>query len=122
MSMTHEVGDLAQISPRIDANVHFASNTSKSIGETFERSDTILTSERIYMPATTHTTDIGLSPTSASHRNERIDQASQRALMPPMVQNMTRSSERLYVPTNSSQRMYNQNPIISMDQFPSKRI
>ncbi|RYR65261.1 hypothetical protein Ahy_A03g011206 isoform A [Arachis hypogaea] len=115
MSMTHEVDDLAQISPRIDADV------SKSIGETFERSDTMLTFERIYIPATTsHTTDIGLSPTSekvyvpsssASHRHERMDQASERALMPPMVQNMA-SSVRLHVPTNSSQRMYNQNPII----------
>ncbi|KAL1327460.1 hypothetical protein AAHE18_13G303900 [Arachis hypogaea] len=77
MSMTHEVDDLAQISPRIDADV------SKSIGETFEKSDTMLTSERIYMPVTTsHTTDIGLSPTSekvyvpsssASHRHKRMN-------------------------------------------------
>ncbi|RYR46847.1 hypothetical protein Ahy_A07g032690 [Arachis hypogaea] len=37
------------------------------------------------------------------------------------LQNMARSSERLHVLTNSSQMMYNQNPIISMDEFPSKR-
>ena len=161
LSVSHKIDDLAQrsqgsdnispVSHRMDATVHStserayilaASSMSKSVGETFERSDPMFpTSERIYMPATSHRNDhIGSTshrtdiervyiPSASHHRNESIGQASQlgdaltptseRAFLPPMVQNMPPSSERLYVPTNS-QRMYNQNPIISMDEFPSQ--
>ncbi|KAI4328118.1 hypothetical protein L6164_020500 [Bauhinia variegata] len=109
---------------------------NENIGQTFERSDPMFpTSERIYMPATSHRTDIGLRPASeriytsaASHGNEDITPASQlgdalsptseRGFLPPLVQKMQQSSERLYIPANS-QRMYSQNPIISMEEFPS---
>ncbi|KAF7829267.1 putative succinate-semialdehyde dehydrogenase [NADP(+)] isoform X3 [Senna tora] len=125
-----------------------ASHLNENTGRTFEKAEPMFpTSERIYMPATSqrsdlvgsgsHSIDIGLGPTSeriyisaASHRNENINAASQlgdslpatseRAFLPPIVQNMPpASSERLYIPTNS-QRMYNRNPIISMDEFPSQ--
>ncbi|XP_062143677.1 uncharacterized protein LOC133851332 isoform X1 [Alnus glutinosa] len=108
------------------------------------------TSERLYMPATSHLndhmgstsqrTDIALHPTSeriympaTSQRNDNMVPASQRAdahvpptsermYMPPIVHRnsgMPLTSERLYMPP-ASQRMYSQNPIISMDEFPSQ--
>ncbi|KAK7361099.1 hypothetical protein VNO77_03131 [Canavalia gladiata] len=126
------------------------SHLNKSTGQTFERTDPMFpTSERIYMSSTSHRNDhigsttqrndIGLPPATenihvpaASHRNESISPScqlddalppttSERVFIPPIVQDMPPTAERLYIPTNS-QRMYNQNPIVSMDEFPSQAL
>lgn len=107
------------------------------------------TSERLYMPETSHRhdhmgstsqrTDITLHPTSeriymstASQRNDDLAVASQRAdavpstserlYMSPLVQRnpgMSPTSERLYIP-GAPQRMFPQNSMVSMDEFPSQ--
>ncbi|CAJ1940301.1 unnamed protein product [Sphenostylis stenocarpa] len=123
-----------------------ASHLNTSIGPTFESTDPLFpTSERIYKASTSHSNDqIGSTsqrsdiPTTEgvdipvpSHRNECISPACQlddalapssgRVFMPPSVQNIPPTSERLYIPTNS-QRMYNQNPIILVNEFPSQAL
>nr|XP_048335087.1 uncharacterized protein LOC107425045 isoform X2 [Ziziphus jujuba var. spinosa] len=107
-------------------------------------------SERLYMPQTSQrATDIGLHSTSermymsaaaaASQRNENLAGAasasqqadpmsasSERMYMSPIVQRnanaaaMGSNSERLYIPAGTAQRMYSQNPLISMDEFPNQ--
>ncbi|KAL6277380.1 hypothetical protein ACE6H2_020981 [Prunus campanulata] len=107
------------------------------------------TSERLYMPETSHRhdhmgstsqrTDITLHPTSeriymstASQRNDDLAVASQHAdavpstserlYMSPLVQRnpgMSPTSERLYIP-GAPQRMFPQNSMVSMDEFPSQ--
>ncbi|VVA35939.1 PREDICTED: methylmalonate-semialdehyde [Prunus dulcis] len=107
------------------------------------------TSERLYMPETSHQhdhmgstsqrTDITLHPTSeriymstASQRNDDLAVASQHAdavpstserlYMSPLVQRnpgMSPTSERLYIP-GAPQRMFPQNSMVSMDEFPSQ--
>ncbi|KAK7386699.1 hypothetical protein VNO78_27034 [Psophocarpus tetragonolobus] len=132
-----------------EAYILAASHLNKGIGQTFERTDSMFpTSERLYTPSTSsHRNDqIGSTsqrtdiPTTeriyipaASHRNESISispacplddalpQTSERVFMPPIVLNMLPTSERLYIPANS-QRMYDQNPIISIDEFPSQAL
>jgi hypothetical protein len=134
-------------SHRTDANVDSTSDRAyilgpshlnKSIGRTSENTDpmfpTCHMNDQIGLTSS-HRTDIGLGPTteriyisSASDRNENyssaceIDDAlpstSERVFIPTMVHSMTPSSESSYVPANS-QRMYIQNPVISMDEFPS---
>ncbi|KAE8010494.1 hypothetical protein FH972_006862 [Carpinus fangiana] len=97
------------------------SHLNDHIGSTSQRTDIALhpTSERIYMPATSQRND-NMAP--ASQRADAIPPTSERMYMPPIVQRssgMSSTSERLYMPP-ASQRMYSQNPIISMDEFPSQ--
>lgn len=126
------------------------SHLNDSMNQPFQRSDNIFTaSERLYMPQTSQrATDIGLHSTSermyisaaaASQRNENLAGAasasqqtdpmsasSERMYMSPMVQRnanaaaMGSASERLYISAGTAQRMYSQNPIISMDEFPNQ--
>ncbi|KAJ7953503.1 Methylmalonate-semialdehyde dehydrogenase [Quillaja saponaria] len=124
-----------------------ATHLNENMSQTFQRMDHVFpTSERLYMPvtshrndhigSTSHRTDIGLHPnperiylSATSHRNDNIAPASQRAdampptsermYMPHIVQKMPPTSERLYIPT-TSQTMYNQNTLMSIDEFPSQ--
>lgn len=125
-----------------------ASHLNNSMGQTYQRNSPNMfsTSERLYMPATSHLhdhmgsssqrTDIVLHPNSerlympgtsqrndmapASRRADSVPPSSERMYVPPLVVQRTpaMSSERLYMP--ASHRMYTQNAIISMDEFPSQ--
>ncbi|XWS29609.1 hypothetical protein CRYUN_Cryun24cG0043800 [Craigia yunnanensis] len=91
------------------------------MGSTSQRADVALrpASERLYMPAAPHRNDY---ITSATHRADSMPQNSESMYMPPIVQGnagMPPTSERLYMPA-TSQRMYGQNTIISMDDYPSQ--
>lgn len=93
-----------------------------STSATSQRADTIAlhpTSERIYMSATSQRND---NMASASQRADAVPPTSERMYMSPIVQRnsgMPTTSERLYIPA-TSQRMYSQDPIISIDEFPSQ--
>ncbi|QCE07287.1 methylmalonate-semialdehyde dehydrogenase [Vigna unguiculata] len=105
----------------------FTSNRTDSVAalkpegiylSTFGSTDPMFpTSEKLYTPSTSQRSDIPTTERmyipAASHRNESNSQLDD-ALAP--------SSESLYISTNNSERMYNQNPIISMDEFPSQAL
>ncbi|XP_027363704.1 methylmalonate-semialdehyde dehydrogenase [acylating], mitochondrial-like isoform X2 [Abrus precatorius] len=94
------------------------SQRNDKIGSTSERTDIALTTERIYIPAASHRNE-SISPTF--QLDDALPPTSERVFLPPIVQNIPASSEMLYIPSNS-QRMYNQNPIISMDEYPSQAL
>lgn len=123
-----------------------ASHLNDNMGQTFQRPDTTLfsTSERLYTPAksqrhdhmgsTSRRTDIPMHSTSermfmstASQRNEELVVASQPAseriyLSSLVLRNAgmpTPTSERLYSPS-APQKMFPQNSIVSMDEFPTQ--
>ncbi|XP_057962119.1 uncharacterized protein LOC131153671 isoform X2 [Malania oleifera] len=128
-----------------------APHRNDNLGQTSQRTDGIMRpSERVYIPAPPHRSD-GVCPTiqradmamhltserlympTTSHRNDGMALASQRPdampnaerlYMPAMVkrnEGMPLTAERLYMPA-TSQRMYTQNPMISMDDYPSQGV
>ncbi|KAJ4714581.1 Methylmalonate-semialdehyde dehydrogenase [Melia azedarach] len=100
-----------------------ASHGNDHIGSTSHRREIHVhsNSERLYMSVATQRSD-NMGP--ASQRTDIMSPTSERLYMPPLVQRnagMPSSSERLYMPaTSASQRMYTQDPIISMDEFSSQ--
>ncbi|PON97057.1 Succinylglutamate-semialdehyde dehydrogenase [Trema orientale] len=145
---SHQVD--ATVHPTSERVYMLTSHLSESMSQTFQRSDTMFTtSERLYMPATsqrsdhsgstTQRNDIGLHSTSeriymsaASQRNDNLAAASQQSdSMPSTSERMYMSSivhrngampptsERLYI-HGTSPRLYPQNPIISMEEFPGQ--
>lgn len=122
---------------------------SDSMNRTFQRSNTMFTTcERLYTPTISHRgdsssqrTDVSLHSASeriymsaaTSQRNDNLGPAasqqadpmpstSERMYMPHMVHTnatMTPTSEKLYS-RGTSPRLYHQNTIISMEEFPSQ--
>ncbi|WRX09467.1 Aldehyde dehydrogenase domain - like 2 [Theobroma cacao] len=91
------------------------------MGSTSQRADVALqpAAERLYMPATSQRND---NIASSSHRAESMPQNSEGLYLSPIIHRnagMPPTSERLYMPA-ASQRMYAQNTIISMDDYPSQ--
>ncbi|XVE86887.1 hypothetical protein DITRI_Ditri18aG0071500 [Diplodiscus trichospermus] len=91
------------------------------MGSTSQRADVALqpASERLYMPAAPQRTD---NVASASNGADSMPQNPESVYMPPIVQRnagMQSTSERLYMPA-TAQRMYAQNTILSMDDYPSQ--
>lgn len=117
LSMSHKTDNMPQISRGTvhsnsdEAFMLVASHLNGSMGPTFESTDPMFpTSERLYMPSSSQRYDIPTAermyiPGASHDRNETNP-----------------SSERLYISTNNSERMYNQNPIISMDELPSQAL
>ncbi|XP_062100666.1 uncharacterized protein LOC133806588 isoform X2 [Humulus lupulus] len=140
----------ANVHPSSERVYMLTSHLGDSMTQTLQRSDTMFTtSERLYMLATSHRSDhIGLTTqrndialhstseriymSAASQRNDNLTAASQptdsmpstseRMYMSSIVQRnaaMPPTSERLYM-HGTSPRLYPQNPIISMEEFPSQ--
>nr|AMJ39517.1 aldehyde dehydrogenase 6B2 copy 3 [Bixa orellana] len=146
VQISHRNDSMASRSERIYVLTN--SHLSDGMGQTSQRSDGTIfpTSERIYVPATPHRND-RMGSTSqrvdvalqsympaTSRRNENLTSSSscgqaetmaptsESMYMPPVVHRNARmapTSERLYMPA-ASQRIYTQNPIISMDDYPSQ--
>lgn len=99
------------------------SHRSDHIGSSSQRSDIALhsASDRIYMSAAASQRNDNLGA-AGSQQSDPMPSTSERIYMSPMVQRnaaMTPTSERLYV-HGTSQRLYPQNTIISMEEFPSQ--
>ncbi|XP_031285152.1 mucin-17-like isoform X2 [Pistacia vera] len=100
------------------------SHRNDHIGSTSLRADINLHSntERLYMSGPTPRNDM----VPASQQADIMSPTSERMYIPSLVQRntgMPPTSERLYMPASApstSQRMYTQNPILSMDDFPSQ--
>lgn len=126
LATSHRNDNMVQTSQRTDITMHAAServympatsHRNDNMGSTSQRPDiAVHPTEKIYMSATSHRND-SMAPTS--QRTDIMPQASERMYMPSAVHRnggMPPTSERLYIP-GTSQRMYTQNPMISIDEF-----
>ncbi|KAL5556598.1 hypothetical protein UlMin_038834 [Ulmus minor] len=128
--------------PNSDRVFMLGCHLNDSMRQTFPRTDAMFSMpERLYMPETSHRTDhigsvsqrndIALHPSSermyisaasqrnnlaaGSHQADTMPSTSERSYMSPTV---PEASERLYI-QGTSQRMYPQNSIMSMEEFSS---
>ncbi|KAL5819975.1 hypothetical protein ACOSQ4_023817 [Xanthoceras sorbifolium] len=132
LSTSHLNDSLSQTFQRTDTTlfptseriyIPCSSHRNDHIASTSQRTDIPLhlNSERLYMSTTSQRND-NIAP--ASQGADGVPQTTERMYMPPLVQRnagMTPTSERLYMSaTSTSQRMYTQNQILSMDDFPNQ--
>ncbi|KAL4644413.1 hypothetical protein ACB092_02G163000 [Castanea dentata] len=121
MGQTFQRTDTTMFSTSERLYMTVTAHLNDHMGSTAQRTDNIAlhpASERIYMSATSQRND-NLAP--ASQRADSVPPA-ERMYMSPIVQRnsgMPPTSERLYIP-GTSQRMYSQDPMMSIDEFPSQ--
>lgn len=100
-----------------------ATHRSDHLGTTSQRTDIGLqsNSERIYMSTASQRND-NLAAAAASQQADSMPSTSERIYMSPLVHRnagMPPNSDRLFIPS-TTQRMYPQNPLIPMDEFPNQ--